>query len=71
MTYNEYWQVIDAGYKPEDLIVFNYAAMGNDLLEDGLYVLEDKLKDPAFEDKMVALRARLDEGLEIRQRQSR
>jgi len=53
MTYNEYWQAIDAGFKPEDLIVFNYSAMGNDLLEDGLYVMEDKLKDPAFEDKMV------------------
>ncbi|TIU43079.1 MAG: ABC transporter substrate-binding protein, partial [Mesorhizobium sp.] len=23
MTYNEYGQVLDAGYKPEDLIVFN------------------------------------------------
>ena len=33
--------------------MFNYSAMGNDLLEDGLYVLEDKLKDPAFKDKMV------------------
>ena len=53
MTYNEYWQLIDAGYKPEQLTVFNYSAMGNDLLEDGLYALEDKLKDPAFEDKMV------------------
>ena len=53
MTYNEYGQVLDAGYKPEDLVVFNYTEMGNDLLEDGLYVLEDKLKDPAFEDKMV------------------
>jgi NitT/TauT family transport system substrate-binding protein len=53
MTYNEYWQLIDAGYKPEDLIVFNYTEMGNDLLEDGLYVMEDKLKDPAFEEKMV------------------
>jgi NitT/TauT family transport system substrate-binding protein len=27
--------------------------MGNNMLEDGLYVLEDKLKDPAFFDKMV------------------
>ena len=27
MTYNEYWQLIDAGYKPEDLTVFNYTAM--------------------------------------------
>ncbi len=53
MTYNEYGQVLDAGFKPEDLVVFNYSAMGNDLLEDGLYVDETKLKDPAFEDKMV------------------
>ena len=70
MTYNEYWQLIDAGYKPEDLIVFNYSAMGVDLLEDGLYVMEDKLKDPAFEDKMVKFVTRLDEGLGIRHRQS-
>ena len=53
MTYNEYGQVLDAGFKPEDLVVFNYSAMGNDTLEDGLYVLEDKLADPAFKDKMV------------------
>jgi NitT/TauT family transport system substrate-binding protein len=53
MTYNEYWQLIDAGFKPEDLIVFNYTAMGNDLLEDGLYALEPNLADPAFADKMV------------------
>ena len=28
MTYNEYWQVIDAGFKPEQLVVFNYADQG-------------------------------------------
>jgi len=53
MTYNEYWQLMDAGYKPEDLVVFNYSEMGNDLLEDGLYALEDNLKDPAYVEKMV------------------
>ena len=53
MTYNEYGQALDAGFKPEDLTVFNYSAMGNDLLEDGLYVLQDQLKDPAFKDKIV------------------
>ncbi|MCY0148125.1 ABC transporter substrate-binding protein [Hoeflea sp. G2-23] len=53
MTYNEYWQLMDAGYKPEDLIVFNYTEMGNDLLEDGLYTLEENLEDPAYVDKMV------------------
>src|SRR5580692_977793 len=53
MTYNEYWQVIDAGYKPEQLVVFNYTDQGVSTLEDGLYVMEDKLKDPAFVDKMA------------------
>ncbi|QPC88769.1 ABC transporter substrate-binding protein [Mesorhizobium sp. NBSH29] len=53
MTYNEYWQLIDAGFKAEDLTVFNYSEMGNDLLEDGIYAMEDKLKDPAYEEKMV------------------
>lgn len=53
MTYNEYWQVIDAGLTPDDLVVFKYEDQGVATLEDGLWVLEDKLKDPAFADKMV------------------
>ncbi|WP_309666811.1 ABC transporter substrate-binding protein [Tabrizicola sp.] len=53
MTYNEYWQVIDAGLTPDDLVTFKYQDMGVATLEDGLYVLEDKLADPAFEEKMV------------------
>jgi len=53
MTYNEYWQVIDAGVSPDDLITFKYEDQGVATLEDGLYVLEDNLSDPAFEDKMV------------------
>ncbi|HEY0920676.1 MAG TPA: ABC transporter substrate-binding protein [Devosia sp.] len=53
MTYNEYGQVLDAGFSPDDLVVFNYRDQGVGMLEDGLYVLEDKLKDPAFVDKMV------------------
>ena len=47
MSYNEYGQALDAGYGPDNLTIFNYTEMGNDLLEDGLYVLEDSLKDPA------------------------
>jgi len=53
MTYNELGQAIDAGYTLDKLVVFNYTDMGNDLLEDGLYAMEDKLADPAFADKMV------------------
>ena len=53
MTYNEYWQVIDAGVSPDDLVTFKYEDQGVATLEDGLYVLEDRLKDPAFEDQLV------------------
>jgi len=53
MTYNEYWQVIDAGIPADDLKVFKYEDQGVVTLEDGLYVLEDNLEDPAFVDKMA------------------
>jgi NitT/TauT family transport system substrate-binding protein len=53
MTYNEYWQVIDAGYKPDQLVVFKYSDEGVATLEDGLYALEPKLKDPAFVAKLA------------------
>ncbi|GAA6179616.1 MULTISPECIES: ABC transporter substrate-binding protein [unclassified Shimia] len=53
MTYNEYWQIIDAGLTEDDLVVFKYEDQGVATLEDGMYVLEENLTDPAFEDKMV------------------
>ncbi len=53
MTYNEYWQIIDAGLTPEELTVFKYEDQGVATLEDGLYVLESNLDDPAFVDRMT------------------
>ena len=53
MTYNEYWQVIDAGLTPDDLVVFKYEDEGISTLEDGLYTTEEKLADPAEVDKLV------------------
>ena len=53
MTYNEYWQVIDAGLTPEQLVTFKYEDQGVATLEDGLYVLEQNLADPAFADRMT------------------
>jgi len=52
MTYNEYWQVIDSGVTPEELVTFKYEDQGVATLEDGLYVLEENLDDPVFVDKM-------------------
>ena len=53
MTYNEYWQVIDAGLSADDLVTFKYEDQGVATLEDGLYVLEDKLADAAEVDKLA------------------
>lgn len=53
MTYNEYWQVIDAGIPEDELVVFKYDEQGVSTMEDGLYVLQDKLDDAAFVDKMA------------------
>ena len=53
MAYNEYWQVLAEGLKPEELTVFRYEDEGVATLEDGLYVKEENLSDPAFVDKMV------------------
>lgn len=53
MTYNEYGQVLDAGVSEDELVTFKYENQGVATLEDGIYVLEDNLNDPAFTDKMV------------------
>ncbi|HHV69790.1 MAG TPA: ABC transporter substrate-binding protein, partial [Ochrobactrum intermedium] len=53
MTYNEYWQVIDAGIPADQLVVFPYEEQGVATLEDGLYVLEKSLDDPAMVDKLA------------------
>ena len=53
MTYNEFGQVLDAGVSEDELVTFKYEDQGVATLEDGIYALEDNLKDPAFKDKMV------------------
>jgi len=53
MTYNEYGQVLDAGVSEDELVTFKYEDMGVATLEDGIWVLEENLEDPAFREKMV------------------
>jgi NitT/TauT family transport system substrate-binding protein len=53
MTYNEYWQIIDAGLDTDELVTFKYEDQGVATLEDGLYVLEKNLDDAVFVDKMA------------------
>jgi NitT/TauT family transport system substrate-binding protein len=46
MTYNEYKQVLDAGVRPEELVVIDFNHEGTAMLEDGLFVAEDWLRRP-------------------------
>jgi NitT/TauT family transport system substrate-binding protein len=53
MTYNEYWQIIEAGMPASELTVFKYQDQGVATLEDGLYTLQKNLNDPKMVDKLA------------------
>jgi NitT/TauT family transport system substrate-binding protein len=53
MTYNEYWQLIEAGMTPAQLVVFKYEDEGVATLEDGLYTTENRINDPAARDRLA------------------
>jgi len=53
MIYNEYWQIIDAGVKPDQLVTFPYEDQGVATLEDGLYTTEKNLADAAMSAKLA------------------
>ena len=52
LTYG-FWQIEKGGFDDDNLAVFRYEDQGVSTLEDGLYVLQDDLQDPAFVDKMA------------------
>jgi NitT/TauT family transport system substrate-binding protein len=62
MTYNEYWQVIDAGFKPSDLIVFKYSEQGVGTMEDGIYANGTKLGDKGYADRLARFVAASNRG---------
>jgi NitT/TauT family transport system substrate-binding protein len=68
MSYNEYWQLIEAGMKPAQLIVFKYQAEHVATLEDGLYVLQSSLNDPAKLDKLARFLKASKEGWDYAQK---
>ncbi len=51
--YNEYWLLLEAGFTSQDMTVFRFEDEGVATLEDGLYVVEGRLQDPALVDRMV------------------
>jgi NitT/TauT family transport system substrate-binding protein len=53
MTYNEYAQVLEAGHSPSELNVINFTTEGTAMLEDGIFVTADWLKDSKNQDIAV------------------
>src|SRR6266404_8048794 len=45
MTYNEYKQLLDAGVKPDDLVVIDFNKEGTAMLEDGIFARADWLAE--------------------------
>ena len=45
MTYNEYFQVLSAGHKPEELNIIDFNTEGTAMLEDGIFTTEKFLAD--------------------------
>ncbi len=78
MTYNEYAQVLETTnaatgklYTPDDLNVVSYEDEGVGMLQDAIWADQDKLSDPAYCGKALALVAGLAEGLGVLPRQRR
>ena len=50
MTYNEYHQVLEAGVRPDDLLVIDFNKEGTAMLEDGIFSTEPWLNGPGHKE---------------------
>ncbi len=62
MIYNEYWQILAAGVPASDLVVVEPERFGIPHVEDGLYVLAERLDDADFRQQLVGLVKALRQG---------
>ena len=53
MSYNEYWRLLANNVAASSMTVFSFEDLGVSLLEDGLYVDEQRLSDPVFVDRLT------------------
>lgn len=62
MAYNEYWNILRSGIADSDLVIVDPQSYGVFNLEDGLYVMRERLEDPFFREQMVRLIRALRKG---------
>jgi len=53
MNYNEYWKILDAGIPATDLLIVSPEIFGIAHVEDGLYVLTERLESPEFREELA------------------
>jgi NitT/TauT family transport system substrate-binding protein len=53
MTYNEYWKILQAGIPATDLIIVSPELFEIPHIEDGLYVMTERLQSDAFKDQLA------------------
>ena len=52
-SYNEYWELLDNGLTLAETTLFRFEDLNRGVLEDGLYVDQRRLFDPAFVDRLT------------------
>jgi len=62
LTYNEYWRILAQGVEARDLLIIRPDELGVEHVENGLYVLTERLDDPAFHAALVRFLRALREG---------
>ncbi len=53
MLYNEYWTLLEGGFKSNDLLLVKLGDEGLGMLEDGIYAKGAQLEDPIFRHKIT------------------
>lgn len=67
MNYNEYWTILNSGISQSDLLVLNPQNVGVPHIEDGVYVLTQRLSSAQFRDALVKLLRATREGWRLAQ----
>ena len=62
MVYNEYWQILEAGVPASDLVIVRPDSFHIPHVEDGVYVLAEKLESPEFRNQLARFIIALRQG---------
>lgn len=62
MSYNEYLKILHSGIPSSDLVIVDPQKYGTVNIEDGVYVMSNRLQDPIFKEQMVRFLRALRKG---------